>query len=147
MKAIHPLARAMFGFLFGVIALLTPFVLLATMAVLRANVSHGTQSADDYRFGAAAIVLLTGGFAGGAALLGHRALAGLPARVAAIAGAGAMTLVLIAIMVIGKPLGFGGALAVAAGAGALAASLVFRAWRAPQPLEAERALRQTALHA
>ena len=134
MKAALPVVRAASGFLLGVLALVVPFVLIMTVAVLRANVSHGTPAADDYKFAAIAIGLLTAGFAIGVAFLGRSKVSAVPFRAAAIAGAGAVMLLLITMMLVGEPLGFGGAFGMAAVAGALAAWVMLRAWSAPRPV-------------
>lgn len=134
MKAALSVARATSGFLLGVLALIVPFVLIMTVAVLRANVSRGTPAADDYRFAAIAIGLLTAGFAVGVALFGRSTVSSIPFRVAAIAGAGAVMLLLTTMMLAGESLGFGGAFAVAAVAGALASWVMLRPWTAPRPV-------------
>jgi len=134
MKAALALIRVMFGFLFGIVALLVPFVLIGTFATIRANMPHGAPTDNDYRFAGIAIGLLTAAFGAGAALLGRDLVRGIPLRVAATGGAGAVTLLLITMMIVGEPLGFGGAWLVAAAAGGLASWVTLRRWPSPQPV-------------
>lgn len=134
MKTALPLVRTMSGFLLGTLAVLTPFVLIITFAVLHANVSHGAPTDEDYRFAAIAIGVMTAAFGVGAALLGRGLLLNVPLRRAAIAGAASVALLLIVMMIFGEPLGFGGAFGVAAASGALAAWGMLRAWSMPRPV-------------
>lgn len=126
MKTALPLLRAMCGFLFGILALLIPFIVIMTVAVLRAGTSHGVPGASDYRFGATAIGLLTMAFGAGVSLIVRGAVAHVPFRRAAIAGAGSVALLLITMMLIGEHLGFGGVYVVAVDAGLTASLLMCR---------------------
>lgn len=128
------LVRAMSGFLLGTLAVLTPFILVITFAVLHANVSHGAPTDEDYRFATIAIGVMTVAFGVGAALLGRGRLSDVPLRWAAIAGSAAVASLLIAMMIVGEPLGFGGIFGVAAAAGALAAWGILRARSVPRPV-------------
>ena len=126
MKTALPFLRAMCGFLFGILALFIPFIVISCVAVLRAQTSHGSPAADDYRFAATAIGLLTMAFGAGISLIVRGGVSHVPCRTAAIAGAGSVALLLITSMLVGEPLGIGGASVVAVAVGLAASWLMCR---------------------
>lgn len=132
MKVVLP-SRAMFGFLFGALALVISFVVAISIAVLRTETSHGVLAEDDYRVALLAIGLLTIGFGAGVSLLAAQDGTRIPLRIAAIAGAGSMTLLLVTMMLIGESLGFRGASVVAVASGLASSWLVCRQAMRPHP--------------
>lgn len=129
MKAALTYARTTLGFLAGALALASVFVLVTTAAVLHSHVSHGSPTENDYWFAVAALAALTLGFASGAAVFGRSTLPLLPTRIPSIAGAGAVALLLVTMMLLGKSLGMSGSISVGFIAGGLAAGVSIGLWR------------------
>jgi drug/metabolite transporter (DMT)-like permease len=115
------LVRTTLGFFAGAVSLASLFVACIVVAVLRAKTSHGTPTTEDYWFGLALLGALTLGFSSVLTFFARTASAVVPTRITSIAGAGAVTLLLVSMMLIGEPLGMRGSIAVALAAGALAA--------------------------
>lgn len=120
------LTRTTLGFLTGAVSLASAFVLIMTAAVRRSNLPHGTPVVNDYWFAIAAVAALTLGFAISAVVTDRSALPLLPTRITGIAGAGAMALLLVTMMLIGRSLGVSGSIVAACACGVLAAVVTIR---------------------
>lgn len=117
MKHSASVRRTTFAFSAGSVGLATAFVLLMAAAVSRSDAPHGAPTAMDYRFGAAALLLLIAGFLV-AMIAGRRAALPTPsARTGFIAGVAGVALLLSVMMLIGESLGMRGPLVVAVLAG------------------------------
>lgn len=109
--------RTTLAFSAGSMGVGSAFILLVAAAVSRSDAPHGAPTAADYRFGAAALLLLIGGFLI-AVLAARRAALPTPsARTGFLAGAAGVALLLSVMMLIGKPLGMRSPLVVAVIAG------------------------------
>lgn len=128
--------RTTLAFSVGSVGLATAFVLLMAAAVSRSGASHGTPTVTDYRFGAAALLLLIAGFLTAVIASRRAALPTPSARTGFIAGLAGVALLLSVTMLIGKPLGMRGPLIVAVLAGLVAAAGAIRLTWTGRPTEA-----------
>lgn len=121
MRDVPSLARTTLGFTAGAAGLASAFVLILARAVMRSDAPHGAPTPLEYRFGAAALLLLIAAFA--ATITLRRAALPVPsARAGFIAGMAGVTLLLCTMMLAGKPLGMLGVLVVAVLAGIASAA-------------------------
>lgn len=128
--------RTTLAFFVGSVGLATAFVLLMAAAVSRSDAPHGAPTAADYRFGAAALLLLIAGFLV-AVIAGRRASLPTPSvRTGFIAGMAGVAFLLSVMMLIGQPLGMRGPLAVALLSGIASAAGAIRLARTSRPADA-----------
>jgi peptidoglycan/LPS O-acetylase OafA/YrhL len=128
--------RTTLAFSIGSAGLAIAFVAVMASAVMLSSSPHDGPAASDYRWAATALLLLIAGFF--AALLAARraALPIPPARIGVFAGLVGVSLLLVAMMLVGKPLGMRGPVIVAVFAGIASAAGAVGLARMNRPTEA-----------